>query len=168
MAVVLEHVRLENEHDFPACIAVFKRPRYEIVPTREIHPDGPGVEGFLMDNRRAFPDFHFEAGRVISADEVVFVEGVYTGTHEGPWHGLPATGRKVNFPMGVVFEFEGEDLVCERVYFDLGTPLRQLGVANDPLSLKGRITTVLTHPLTLTRALLRSLLPGRRRRAAGG
>jgi hypothetical protein len=28
-------------------------------------------------------------------------------------------------------------LVCERVYFDAGTILRQLGIAHDPLSLRG-------------------------------
>ncbi len=164
VATVLEHVRLENAHDFPACVALFARPRYEILATHEVYGDGPGVEGFLLGNLRAFPDFHFEARRVVAADDVVFVEGDYTGTHLGPWHGLPATGRRVDFPMAVVFEFDGDDMVCERVYFDVGTPLRQLGVASDPLSLAGRLTAVLTHPLTILRALLRSLRPGHARR----
>ena len=29
--IVTEHVRLENDHDFPACIGKFGRARYEVV-----------------------------------------------------------------------------------------------------------------------------------------
>ena len=156
VAVVLEHMRLENEHDLPGCIAEFHRPRYEIVATGEVHDGAAGVEGFLVENRTAFPDFRFEPSRVTPGDDVVLVEGVFTGTHEGAWRGLPPTGRSVAFRMAVVFEFEGDALVGERLYFDLGTPLRQLGVSRNPLSLGGRLTTVLNHPVTITRAVYRS------------
>jgi hypothetical protein len=57
-----------------------------------------------------------------------------------------------------MFLFEGENLVCERVYFDAGTILRQLGIAHDPLTLKGRLATVLNHPLTIGRAVVGGLL----------
>jgi hypothetical protein len=42
-----------------------------------------------------------------------------------------------------------------RVYFDLGTLLRQLGVARDPNSIGGKIEMVVGHPLAMGRALLR-------------
>lgn len=161
VATVLEHMRLENDHDFPGCIGEFAHPRYEIVATGEVHDGAGAVDGFLNENRRAFPDFHFAPTRTTPAGDSVLVEGVFTGTHLGPWRGLPATGRRVEFRMAVIFDFDGDDLVCERVYFDLGTPLRQLGVARDPTSLGGRLTTVLTHPVTIAAALLRTV---RRRR----
>lgn len=149
-------MRLENEHDFPGCMGAFAHPRYEIVATGEVH-DGPdAVDAFLNENRRAFPDFRFAPTRIAPAGDAVLVEGVFTGTQDGTWRGLPATGRKVEFRMAVIFEFDDEHLVCERVYFDLGTPLRQLGVARDPTSLGGRLTAVLTHPVTIARALIRS------------
>lgn len=158
VAMVMEHMRLENEHDFPACIAAFSRPRYEVVATKEIHDGAGGVEGFLVENKKAFPDFRFEPSRVTpTADGAVLVEGVFTGTHLGTWRGLPATGRTISFAMAVVFEFEGDAMVGERLYFDLGTPLRQLGVARDPTSLGGRVATVANHPVTVARALVRSL-----------
>ena len=62
--------------------------------------------------------------------------------------------------MLAVFVFEDDRLVCERVYFDQNTILRQLGVAHDPLTTAGRIATVLNHPVTIGGALLRRLLPG--------
>jgi mannose-6-phosphate isomerase-like protein (cupin superfamily) len=96
------------------------------------------------------------------ADDAVIVEGDFRGTHNGLWRGLPPTGRTVDFPLIIVFEFEGDRMVCERSYFDLGAPLRQLGVARDPNSLSGQIATALNHPLTVGRAYLGDL---RRRRA---
>ena len=59
--------------------------------------------------------------------------------------------------MAAIFEFEGEGIVCERVYFDSVTILQQLGVAHDPQSLRGRVATVMNHPLTIGAAVLRRL-----------
>jgi hypothetical protein len=59
--------------------------------------------------------------------------------------------------MVALFLFEGERLVCERVYFDSATIMRQLGIAHNPLTLKGRLATVLNHPLTISRAFIRGL-----------
>ncbi len=154
--IVNEHMRLENAHEFPACIAAFGRPRYEVLPDDAVFDGANGVEGFLGEIKRAFPDFRFEPTRVSPTTDAVVVEGKFKGTHNGTWRGLPATGRKVNFPMCLIFEFEGDVLVNERIYFDLGTPLRQLGVSCDPDSAGGKLATVLTHPVTITRALVRT------------
>ena len=54
--------------------------------------------------------------------------------------------------MAALFLFEEDRLVCERVYFDSATILRQLGIAHDPLTLTGRVATVLNHPVTIGRA----------------
>jgi hypothetical protein len=57
--------------------------------------------------------------------------------------------------MTAFFVFDGHDgIVCERVYFDSATILRQLGIAHDPTTLRGRVATVLNHPLTIAKALL--------------
>ena len=154
--IVNEHMRLENAHDFPACIDKFGRPRYEVMANGELFDGAARVDDFLSENRRAFPDFRFEPTRVSPTPEAVLVEGMFKGTHDGAWRGLPPTGRRVDFPMCLIFEFEDDVLVNERIYFDLGTPLRQLGVADDPNSAKAKILTVLTHPVTITRAVLRT------------
>jgi hypothetical protein len=56
--------------------------------------------------------------------------------------------------MASFFIFEGDRIVCERVYFDQSSILRQLGVAYDPSSLAGRISMLLGHPFTIARALV--------------
>ena len=47
-------------------------------------------------------------------------------------------------------------MICERTYFDIGTPFRQLGVALDPNSRGGKIATALNHPLVVGKALIGS------------
>ena len=146
----------ENAHAFEEAIAFFHRPRYEVVPTGEVF-DGAERLGDLMDeNVTAFPDFRFEYDALMHADDAIVVEGTFTGTHLGAWRGLPATGRRVAFPMVIVFPFDGDRMLGERLYFDLGTALRQLGVARDPSTTTGKIMTLLNHPVTVGRALIRA------------
>jgi steroid delta-isomerase-like uncharacterized protein len=155
-ATVLEHMEAENAHDFDRCIAAFDHPRYEIVATGEVWDGRSGVNTLLNQNKTGFSDFQFRPKTMHHADDAVIVEGRFTGTHDGSWRGLPATGRKVDFPLIIVFVFEEDRMVCERTYFNIGTPLSQLGVARDPNSTGGRIATVLNHPLAIGRALVRS------------
>ena len=55
--------------------------------------------------------------------------------------------------MTAFFIFDEERITCERVYFDQATILRQLGLAHDPSSVAGRISTLVSHPITIGRAL---------------
>jgi hypothetical protein len=97
------------------------------------------------------------------ADDAVIVEFDLMGTHLGSFRGLPATGRSFECRSLAVFVFEEDRLVCERAYFDSATILRQLGIAHDPLTLRGRVATVLNHPVTIGGAVLRSIARLRRR-----
>jgi steroid delta-isomerase-like uncharacterized protein len=157
-AVVREHMEAENAHDFERCIAAFTHPRYEIVATGEVWDGHSGVNTLLKENKQGFSDFQFHPSQMHHGDDAVIVEGRFTGTHDGSWRGLPPTGRKVDFPLIIVFVFEDDRMVCERTYFNIGTPLTQLGVARDPNSTGGKVATVLNHPLTVGRALIRSRL----------
>jgi steroid delta-isomerase-like uncharacterized protein len=160
------HMTAENAHDFDDAIGFFQHPRYELVATGEVYDGGPEVARLMHENKGAFPDFHYDVERLHHADEAVVVEGTFRGTHLGTWRGLPATGRPVQFPMLIIFPFENEAMMGERIFFDLGTALRQLGVARDPNTTAGKISTVLNHPVTIGRALIRKL--GQRRRGPAG
>jgi steroid delta-isomerase-like uncharacterized protein len=156
-AICFQHMTDENAHAFDRAIAAFAHASYEIVPTGELYDGADRVHQLMLENETAFPDFHYHIERTHYADEAVVVEGRFTGTHEGLWRGLPATGRTVDFPMLVIFRFEGDGMLGERIFFDLLTVLEQLGVARDPNSIGGKIGIAVGHPLTLGRALLRML-----------
>jgi steroid delta-isomerase-like uncharacterized protein len=157
MEICQGHMTAENAHRFDDAIGFFGRPRYEVMATGEIYDGAAGVERLLNENLVAFPDFHYDVERMHHAEDAIVTEGMFRGTHEGTWRGLPATGRKVEFPMLLVFSFEGEAMVGERVFFDLHTVLRELGVARDPNSTGGKVESMVMHPVTIVKALFRKL-----------
>jgi steroid delta-isomerase-like uncharacterized protein len=156
--IVREHMESENRHEFDVTLGTFDHPRYEIIATGDVH-DGPEeVMRYFTETRTAFPDQRNELIALHQADDAVIAEFDLLGTHLGSLRGLPPTGRAFRCRMLAIFEFEaeGEGIVCERVYFDSATIQRQLGIAHDPLTLKGRLATVLNHPVTIAGAILRS------------
>ena len=153
--IVREHMESENRHEFDVTMETFHHPRYELIATGDVF-DGPEeVDGYFEETRTAFPDQRNELIAMHHADGAVLVEAMLYGTHDGPFRGLPPTGRRFEMRFLAIFVFEEDRLICERVYFDQATVLRQLGIAHDPLSLSGRVATVLNHPVTVGRALLR-------------
>ena len=156
-AIVREHMDSENRHEFDDTLDTFDHPRYELIATGEVH-DGPEeVMQYFQDSRTAFPDQRNELLALHHADDAVLVEAVIRGTHLGRLGGLPPTGRSYELPILAIFMFDDDKLVCERVYFDANTVLRQLGVARDPLSITGRLGTLVSHPLTIGRGLVRQV-----------
>jgi steroid delta-isomerase-like uncharacterized protein len=154
--IVRDHMESENHHEFDRTLATFEHPRYELVATGEVIDGAADVAYYYEETRAAFPDQRNELVKLHHADDAVIAEFDLLGTHDGTYRGLPPTGRAFRCRMVAIFEFEGEGLVCERVYFDSATILRQLGIAHDPLTLKGRVATILNHPVTVGRALFRS------------
>jgi predicted ester cyclase len=71
---------------------------------------------------------HIEPGRHLHADDAVFVEVTLSGTHQGEWAGIPATGQRASVRIACLYGFEEDRLGCERVWFDFATILRHLGV----------------------------------------
>jgi steroid delta-isomerase-like uncharacterized protein len=126
--IVREHMESENRHEFDVTMATFEHPRYEIVPTGEVYDGAEEVAGYFQRTRAAFPDQRNELIALHHADDAVIAEFDLLGTHEGELAGFPPTGKSFRCRCIAVFEFGDERLVCERVYFDAATIMRQLGV----------------------------------------
>jgi len=154
-AVVREHMESENVHDFDTTIGTFSHPRYEIIPTGDVYDGETEVRRYFAETRTAFPDQRNELISLRHAEDAVIVEFHLLGTHLGPLRALPPTGRSFKTRMTAFFIFEGERIVCERVYFDQASIMRQLGIAHDPSSIAGRASLLVSHPLTVARALAR-------------
>jgi steroid delta-isomerase-like uncharacterized protein len=126
-AVVRAHAEAENRHDVEATIRTFHKPRYEVVPMGD-PIDGPAAVRELLGALLAgFPDFHAEISTLHHSETIVAAEIRMTGSHRGPWAGILPTGKTIDVPLLSLFVFDAERLVCEKVYFDMATLLRQLG-----------------------------------------
>jgi steroid delta-isomerase-like uncharacterized protein len=91
-----------------------------------VHDGEAAVRAYFRETRTAFPDQRNELIALRHADDAVIVEFWLHGTHRGPLRGLAPTGRAFECRMTAFFLFDDGGLVCERVYFDSATILRQL------------------------------------------
>jgi steroid delta-isomerase-like uncharacterized protein len=124
--IVRRHMEAENVHDFDTVIATFSHPRYELIATDQVHDGEAAVRAYFTESRSAFPDQRNELIALHHADDAVVAEFWLLGTHRGPLMGFEPTGRAFRCRMVALFIFEGANLVCERVYFDSATILRQV------------------------------------------
>ena len=129
-SIVNEHIEAESiRHDVTATVKTFKHPRYE-VPALGVVADGAeAVNGLLGALLTAFPDFHIERTALHHGDEAVIVECRLGGTQHGEWAGIKPSGKKMEVSAALFFLFDGEDMICERPYFDEATIARQLAPA---------------------------------------
>lgn len=157
MATVEQHIRLENEHDLEGVLRTFgETAQYDDEPWNEHHKGPDGVRRFYEQLMQALPDLIIDVQRRHLSEDAILLEVIIRGTHLGGWRGLPATGRRVEFPLCAVYTFDANDrLAGEKIYYDRGTVLRQLGVFHEPQSVLGRISLFATHPTTIARAFMR-------------
>jgi steroid delta-isomerase-like uncharacterized protein len=161
IAIVEQHVRLENEHDLEGVLGTFgDSARYDDEPWDEHYDGRNGVRLFYEQLMKALPDLEIDIQRRHITDDAIVLEVMIRGTHLGGWRGLPATGHRLEFPLCGVYTFDSANrLAGEKIYYDRGTVLRQLGVFHEPQSVLGQISVLATHPATFARIFLRKLVP---------
>ena len=87
---------------------------------------------FVRGWRAGFSDIHCEVSQLISEGDHVSWTVRATGTHDGPFNGIPATGKPVDFLSmnhGVLRDGQG---VEHWLLLDMLTMLTQLGVIPAP------------------------------------
>jgi predicted ester cyclase len=132
IALVREHMASEITHDFETTLGTFDHPHYELFGAGQVFDGREAVLNYFKTSRRAFPDQANEPIQLRAMEDAVLAEFWLTGTHQGPIQTpqgeLAPTGKTIRVRMAAVFEFApgGAKIVCERVYFDSATILRQL------------------------------------------
>ena len=126
-AIVRRHLDAENRQDVEGVLDTFAAPKYDVKALGAVSDGADAVHELMTGLFTGFPDFHVNVLNMHHSENVVVVEEIMGGTHEGPWAGVPPTGRKMQVPCACIFEFDDDRLTCEKVYFDLATILRQLG-----------------------------------------
>lgn len=100
----------------------------EHVPFPGQGPGRKGLKDALTLFATGFPESHWKLEEQIAEGDTVVSRVTFTGTHNGPFLGIPATGRKVNV-WGVVIDVVRNGWFCEsRIILDTTGLMQQLGV----------------------------------------
>lgn len=125
--LVLDHFHDEVAQDWDATLSTFPHPHYELIPLMLVHDGDSDVREYYHDTRVAFPDQDHEIIAFRHSHDAVIVEFWLLGTHLGKLGGIPATGSRHRTRMNAYFVFDkDENLICERIYFDQLTIIKQL------------------------------------------
>ena len=97
--------------------------------TPGLAPTKDGVLEFFRMYRAAFPDLRFDPEDVLASGDKVAARVRATGTHEGEFMGMPATGKRVDVQLIDIIRFGDDGLAHEHWgVVDLMAMMQQLGV----------------------------------------
>lgn len=93
-----------------------------------LEPTKDGVKAFFQMYIAAFPDLRMDAEDVLESGDKVVARVRATGTHQGEFIGLPATGKAVDVQLIDIIRFGDDGLAREHWgVFDTMTMMQQLG-----------------------------------------
>jgi steroid delta-isomerase-like uncharacterized protein len=97
--------------------------------TPGLAPTKDGVLQFFRMYRAAFPDLRLEPEDVLASGDKAVARVRATGTHQGEFMGMPATGKSVDVQLIDIIRFDDDGLAREHWgVVDLMAMMQQLGV----------------------------------------
>jgi steroid delta-isomerase-like uncharacterized protein len=127
------------------------------VAMEEVYRGHDGVGEYLQRLLTAFPDLGFTVSHKIPRGDRVAERWVISGTHLGPYMGIPPTGKWTEIPGMSIVRLRDGRFVSDRFYWDSSNVMRRIGLFPPTWllrSLPGR--TLLAMGATLARTLGRS------------
>lgn len=124
-----KHVLAENRRSVDSLLATLcPEPLYVIMASGTEHRGRAGVAAFYQGLFESMPDVTFDLREVFIGESGVVEESVLVGTHTGVLFGLAPTGRPIRLPLTIVFPMRDGEILGERLYFDMDSLQRQLGL----------------------------------------
>ena len=100
--------------------------------TPGLAPTKDGVKAFFRMYLAAFPDLRMNAEDVLASGDKIVARVRATGTHQGEFMGMPATGRSIDVQLIDILRFGDDGLVHEHWgVFDALAMMQQLGAIPD-------------------------------------
>lgn len=90
--------------------------------------DREGVKQFFEIMRKAFPDLRIDAHDLLAEGDKVVARATMSGTHQGEFMGVPATGRKISVAVIDLVQLEQGKDVAHWGLTDTMSMLQQIGV----------------------------------------
>lgn len=113
------HSLAEDKRDIAGLLATLTDDCvYELVQTGHSWHGHAGATRFYTELLTAFPDIHFDLQHIVIGPQGVWEEAHVTATHQKDWLEYPATGKRVEFEVLILFpwDLEKEKFRGERIY----------------------------------------------------
>ena len=94
--------------------------------------DKAGMKGFYTALWGGFPDLTIEIDELVGEGDKVVWRISASGTHNGPFQGVPATGKSVKFGAQYTFRFDNGKIIERWSTIDRLSLLMQLGAVSLP------------------------------------
>jgi steroid delta-isomerase-like uncharacterized protein len=122
-SLYLSYLRRCNEHDFDG-MASFYTPTIKV---NDALMDPAAVAGQFAPVTAAFPDWHWEVRSLVIDEPLIAVHFKVTGTHQGSFQGVAATGRRVSIAQFTFYRLEEGKIAEVWDHADMDEVLRQIG-----------------------------------------
>jgi predicted ester cyclase len=76
----------------------------------------------------AFPEYGLLVEQMIAEDDLVSVIGRASGTHNGPFMGMPPTGKSWDVPIHITYQVKNRKIVDHWLVVDTAAFMQQLGM----------------------------------------
>ncbi len=107
-------------------------PQYRYISPSESMSGIDQLESFILALRSAFPNLKVTIDEQLGEDQRVCSRITMTGTHQGDFLGIPATGRSIRLQGVIISELRDGLIAEEWELLDQLSLLQQLGLAPTP------------------------------------
>lgn len=80
----------------------------------------------------AFPEYDMRIDQMVAEDDLVSVIGRGSGTHKGPFMGMPPTGKSWDVPIHITYRLKDRKIVDHWMIVDTAAFMQQLGMIPNP------------------------------------
>lgn len=120
---------LWSSNDTDAFLSLFTQNcHYEDVAFGLTNEGKPQLKDFFRATRTALPDLKMSLQSCFTTENHGAIEWLMTGTHQGAFHDIPATGQAIQVRGMTWIELEDGKIKTNRDYYNLLTVLKQIGM----------------------------------------
>lgn len=132
-----KHMRSYIENDWDAYKKDYDpKAEYVEMATRQAARGPDEIMKLVQRWKVGFPDLRGEIKNSALTGDKAFVEiewaGTHTGTFEGPFGPVAATGKYGTVSAVLIFTFKGDKIMSAHHYFDVLTVMMQVGIGARP------------------------------------
>jgi steroid delta-isomerase-like uncharacterized protein len=121
-----------TKHNLAVLDEVFHADYIEHDPPPGMGPGREGLRQWLAGWIAAFPDAQWAIDEQLADGDQVWTRSAWQGTHQGPFLGVPPTGKNVTVAAWTIDRFTDGKIAESRIIMDTLGLMQQLGVIPTP------------------------------------